>query len=259
MPIQVAAELSPHGLRLVAAQRLPHQPPRFVAALTVNPQAAKAREQLRVFRREHRLPQAIRLLYWPRPGEAGVTPVEERPSGKETVSARALTVRGHAQVLIGAGFLVERVLLPHEVLAMVAMQHGAPLAVVVGLHDSGGCFGFSRRGHASHVASYLVWPPSAAAASTAASPKARLLKRYQFAALLAPHLTALARTAPAGSRVLMCGSLEGLREKIGPLIEELDREIEVLDEAAGGLAEAPSSTLTQGPAAWRLVWAAASE
>jgi hypothetical protein len=174
------------------------------------------------------------------------------------VSARALTIRGHAQVLIGAGFLVERVLLPHEALAMVAMQHGATLAVVAALHDTGACLSFSRRGHASHVASYLVWPVLTAAESPSSSPKARLLKRYQFAALLAPHLTALTRPAPAGSRVLVCGSLEHLRDKVAPLAEEIGREIEVLDEADGGLAEAPAS-LSDDPAAWQLVWAAAAE
>ncbi len=257
MVVHVAAELLPSTLRVVAVRLDAGKEPMFVAAITVDPEADSATDELRQFRRQHNLPKALRLIYWPKAGDSGVTPIEERPTGREAAVPRTLSVRERAHVLVRAGFLIARVILPHHALAAVAMQYQAALAVVASLQPTCGCLGYSRRGHASHVASYLVWPESAPSTGEGLTLKAKLLQRYRFAASLAPHFRALVATAPVSGRIVVCGALSNLRAAIEPLVEELNQEIDVLDRAVAGLRILPAELQTPSLAAWQMVWTVA--
>jgi hypothetical protein len=138
------------------------------------------------------------------------------------------------------------------------MRHGAALAVVAAVNPMCGCLVYGRRGRASYVPSYLVWPASASVVSGGGPSRSQLLQRYQFAARLAPHLRTLVGSAPEGSRLLLCGALKDLRAIVNPLSEEVHQPIEVLDEPTDGLS-AEAASLAPSPAAWQLAWTVACQ
>ena len=80
----------------------------------------------------------------------------------------------------------------------------------------------------------------------------RLLEWFQLASRLAPHLREWLSAHPAAI-VAVCGALPDLRPRMVPLVEELDREIEVLDAGLPGpVGEVPEA------AALQLAWAVAT-
>jgi hypothetical protein len=219
--IRVAAELGPAVWALVAAERA-GTGRRFVAARVLAAAAASRVDDIRALRRAAKLPMRTSVIVWPQAGDAGVVPVGERDAG-EVALPPAKVLRERVSGLVRAGSLVSEVLLPHETLpALVALRGVADAGVVLAQP------GLTCVAHVqgSRVRARYVLSPASATASFDTE-AARLAARYQHVAALAPHLRDVGGAdAP---RVFVCGGLAGLRGAMVPLVEELDREIDVLD------------------------------
>jgi hypothetical protein len=263
MTTVVAAELLPERCVILAVGRDRRAVSTPVAAESISlDDAAGAAERIRAFRRTHRLPAACRLVIWPRPGDAGVTPVDERPAAEQVAAPSALTIRERAQPLVRAGFRVSTVLLPHHALARLAELSGAPGAAVLAVGSEVGCFSVCPVGGAQRSSTYLSWP----APVPLAPADDDLLARYQLAARQAPHVRQLGRLPERGAGApadhgkptpyLACGSRPNLRAAMLPLIEELDQEIDVLDAALAGLEPDAAGGLAVDTAALQVAWAA---
>jgi len=209
---------------------------------------------LREFRRANDLVKQLRIALWPLSDEAGVTPISAKP-GDPLPPPSTLGIRERVTPLVRAGFRVAGVSLPHQVLAELALQYGARLAVTAAFHPDGGCVTVAHHGHSSLRPTYLRWDASWCS-STAGSGDA--LARYQFAAAFAPHLRELIATVPGGQvQILACGSMPNLRTAMAPFSEEFGREVQVLDHPWPGMLDAEAGTVPAEPAVWQLARAAA--
>lgn len=209
---------------------------------------------LRGFRYASDLEQQLRIAVWPLPADPGVTPVGSPASGSLPVLT-VLGIRERVAPLVRAGFVVTGVSLPHQVLAELALQHGARLAIAAAFQLDGGCFTLAHLGHAGPRTAYLQWD-AAWCSATAGSGDSQA--RSQFAEAIAPHLRELMDGLPmAGVQVLACGSMPNLRTAMAPFSEELGREVQVLDHAWPGMLDAEAGTIPTEPAAWQVPRAAA--
>jgi hypothetical protein len=248
--VSVAAELEPSALTLVAADHRRGSTPRCVAAATFDPAAATLSDDIRELRAAHRLPLDAVVILWPHAADAGVTPLDARATSGVVVP-KARVIRERVSRLVRAGERVTDVLLPHEAVVRMAAMAGWPAACVLVLQPQTACV-VAVQGAAAE-ATYLRWDTPALMAD--ATESARLLARYQFAARLVPYVRPVAERLPE-ARVVVCGRFPGLRTAMVPLVEELDREVDVLDaELLGrGAGEAFEPDAT---AAHQLAWAVA--
>lgn len=221
-PVRVAAELAPAVWTFAAAERRRGLAPRLVGARAIAATGAALVDDVRAFRRAAKLPMDVRVILWPHEGDAGVGPIESRDAAAVEVP-KARVIRDRVAPLVRAGGLVAEVLLPHECLARVAATRELSSACVIVAHAGLTCIGVVS-GSAVQARYLRSAPPPASFASESA----RLLARYQHIALLAPHVRDMGGAA-AGMRVLVAGTLPGLRGAMVPLVEELDHEIDVLD------------------------------
>lgn len=222
--VHLAAERTPTAWTLVAAERSRDRLPKCVAAASYD--AATASEEMRRLRVQQHLPSEAAVVLWPEPGDAGVAALDVRAGGVVTLP-KARVMRERVAPFVRAGGTVSEVLLPHEAVErMVAVAQWAAACVVV-LHPTAACIavvdGTSAR------ASYFSWAPEPAAADAAG----RMLGRYQFAARLMPSLREFASQVPS-ARVVVCGRFPDLRSAMVPIVEDLDREVDVLDAALLG-------------------------
>jgi hypothetical protein len=215
---------------------------------------ADAVVSLREFRRANDLVKDLRVALWPRLDDAGVTAISARTE-EELPLPTTLSIRERVTPLVHAGFRVAGVSLPHQVLAELAMQHGARLAVTVAFHPDGACVTLARHGHAGQRPAYLRWD---AVWCSATAGSGSTLARYEFAAAFAPHVRQLIQTLPPGPvPILACGSMPNLRTAMAPLSEEFGRDVQVLDHPWPGMLDAEAGTIPTEPALWQLARAAA--
>ena len=246
-----AAELYGSRCRIVAVD--PDEVQRVVAHVECafdDRTAAIVRE----FRRDHDLSQSLRVVLWPRDREPGVTPVSAKP-GAAVSPPSTLAIRERVGPLIRAGFRVTSVSRPHEVLAELAVQQRADLAIALAFHNDGGCVSAVNHGVPGPRPAYLEWDAEWCSSTAGSGDQ---LARYQFAAALAPHLRQVIGETPAtGFRILACGSMDNLRTAMAPLSEEFSREVQVLDHAWPGMLDSEAGTNPTEPALWQLARAAA--
>ena len=209
---------------------------------------------LRKFRHANNLEKQLRIALWPRLDDNGVTAISARTE-EELPFPTTLSIRERVTTLVHAGFRVAGVSLPHQVLAELAMQHGARLAVTVAFHADGGCVALAHHGHSSPRPAYLRWD-AVWCSATAGSGNTRA--RYEFAAAFVPHVRHLIKSLPPGPvPILACGSMPNLRTAMAPISEEFGREVQVLDHPWPGMLDAEAGTIPTEPAIWQLARAAA--
>jgi hypothetical protein len=249
-PVSVAAELEPSAWTVVAADHRRGATPRYVAAASFDPSAASLSEDIRQLRVAHRLPLDAAVILWPHATDAGVTPLDARATSSVSLP-KARVIRERVAPFVRAGERVTDVLLPHEAVVRMAAMAGWPTACVLVLQSQLACL--VEVDGSLAAATYLWWDVPAAGADVSES--ARLLARYQFAARLVPYVRPMVARLP-DARIAVCGRFPGLRTAMVPLVEELDREVDVLDaELPGrgpGEAFEPDET-----AARQLAWAVA--
>jgi len=247
--VRLAVERTPTSWTLVAAERSSDRMPRCVAGTSIEAEPASVSEDLRKFRGGGHLPSEAVLVLWPEPGDAGVATLDARAAGVVSLP-KAKVMRQRVAPFVRAGGQIREVLLPHEAAGRLAALATWSSACVLLLQPTVACLAVVE-GERVH-ASYVSWVPDAAAVGESQ----RLLGRYQFAARLMPHLIAWAGRAPE-ARMAVCGRFPDLRSAMVPIVEELDREVDVLDaslvgQAADGAAD-PSEV-----SARQLAWVLAS-
>lgn len=209
---------------------------------------------LREFRRGNNLDKHLRIILWPRIDDAGVTAISARTE-EELPFPTTVRIRERVTPLVHAGFRVAGVSLPHQVLAELAMQHGARLAVTLAFHADGGCVALAHHGHSGPRPAYLRWD---AVWCLATAGSGNTLDRYEFAAAFAPHVRQLIQGLPPGPvPILACGSMPNLRTAMAPFSEEFGRYVQVLDHPWPGMLDAEAGTIPTEPAVWQLARAAA--
>lgn len=186
--------------------------------------------ELRRLRVEQRLPRAARVVVWPAPGDAGVTPVDS-PAAAPDFRPGVWQLRERLRPLVRAGFRVSAALAPSEAVAVLAALGSASPAAALAVAPEGGSLAITSGGRTlfSRELSWKFAPPARDAA---------LVDRYAFAAQIVPVVAhaireVRARDGVTVERVLLCGSAPELRTLAAPLIEELDLEVETLDGVAG--------------------------
>ena len=248
-PVHLAVERTPTTWTFVGVERRRDAAPRFVAAALFSGDDLSLEAEIRRFRREQKLPSDATLVFWPSAGDRGVATLDDR-AGMSVTLPKARVIRERVAPFVRGGGRVREFLLPHEAIARLVALSGWPAACVLAMHACGACLAIVEGGTAR--GSYLTWAP----AGPAKNDDDRLLVRYQLAARLAPHLVAWAREAPT-ARVAVCGPFSGLRSAMMPIVEELDREIEVLDAALVGRA-GPDLADPDEISGRQLAWAAAA-
>jgi hypothetical protein len=209
---------------------------------------------LREFRRRHELERELRVVLWPDPDDAGVTPINEK-SEDALPSPATAGIRNRVASLMEAGFKVAGVAMPHQVLAEMAMQHGVRLAMTVSFHVDGGCLTLAHHGHPGPRPAYLRWAGDWCQATAGSG---NTLSRYEFAAAFAPHMRRLIKTATSPQMpILACGTMPNLRTAMAPFREEFGRDVDVLDHPWPGMLDAEAGTIPTEPAAWQIARAAA--
>lgn len=249
-PLHAAAELEPSVWTMVAAECRRGQAPRFRAGASFDPAAASVSEDIRQLRVSHHLPLDASVILWPLPGDEGVTALDDR-SDLRVVLPKARIIRERVARFVKAGERVTEVWLPHEAVVRLVRLAGWDAACVCVLQPEAACL-VAVDGERVE-AKYLAWP----GASTVEPPTdaARLLSRYQFAARLMPYVREVAGLLP-DARMAVCGRYPDLRSAMVPLVEELDREVDVLD--AGLIGQAHGDAPEPGDASGlQLAWAAA--
>jgi len=210
----------------MAVERGPARPSRILAMASFDDASASLIDEIRRFRVGERLPIRASLLLWPTAGDPGVMDVDSCAS--EPIGLpKARVIRQRVASFVGAGGLVQDVLLPHEVAPHLAALAGCSTACVLLMQPTVACLAVVDG--AAVRASYVSW----VAAGAADTETARLLARYQLVARLVPHVRRWASQAP-DARMMACGRFPDLRPVMVPIVEELDREIEVLDVALVG-------------------------
>ena len=209
---------------------------------------------LRDFRHASNLEKHLRVVLWPRLDAAGVTAISAKTED-ELPFPTTVSIRGRVTALVHAGFRVAGVSLPHQVLAELAMQHGARLAVAVAFHADGGCVTLAHHGHPGQRPAYLRWDADWCSATAGSG---NTLARYEFAAAFVPHVRQLIKSLPPGPvPILACGSMPNLRTAMAPISEEFGRPVQVLDHPWPGMLDAEAGTIPTEPAIWQLARAAA--
>lgn len=226
-------------------RRGPDVPPDLRAATLIEAAEDVSPEpQLRDARRAARLPASAAAIVWPVAGDAAASDLDARPKSAAPLP-KANVLRHRLAPFVRAGGRVRALVWPHEAAAGVAASHGWPAACLAVLHDGAACL--VTVDEAGTRARYLSW-------SRTPEPRdepGRLLQRFQLASRLAPHLREWLAAHPAPV-VAVCGTLPDLRPRMVPLVEELDREIEVLDAGLPGA----TGDVTDA-AALQLSWAVA--
>jgi len=222
----LTAELGPVSWTFVAAERVRDGAPRMVAAATFADGAASLQEDIRQFRTSEHLPSEAALVYWPARDDRGVAALGSRSHG--TVSLpKARVIRERVAPFVRGGGYVRDVLLPHEAVGRLVALGGWSSACVLVMDLSVACLAVVEAGVVR--ASYLGWSLS----PTDEGESSRLLTRYQLAARLVPNLRDSFGRAP-NARMAVCGRFPDLRSAMLPVVEELDREVDVLDAALVG-------------------------
>ncbi len=138
-------------------------------------------------------------------------------------------IRQRVAPFVQAGGRVREVLLPHEAIGRLVALAGWPSACVLSMLTSMACLAVVQDDFIQSA--YLAWAPTSAVRGDAD----RLLARYQLAARMMPHLRRWLASAP-DAHVAVCGDFPDLRSAMVPIVEELDREVDVLDAALVGQA-----------------------
>lgn len=249
-PVRLAAELGPSTWTLIAAESLRDVAPRLVATASFDAVSPSLMEELRQFRVRERLPFEATVVLWPEPGDRGVAAVDLRSRTRVSLP-KARVIRERVSPFVRSGGQVRDVLLPHEAVAKLVALAGWPAAFVLVMQPPIACLAVVAAGAVD--ATYVSWEPPAVGAADHA---AQLLARYQFASRLMPYMRERAAEVP-DAHVAVCGRYPGLRSAMVPVVEELDREVDVLDaalmgQAASGAAEPDETSASQ------LVWAVAA-
>lgn len=247
--VHLAVERSPTAWTLVAAERSSDRVPRCVTGTSIEAEPASVSEDLRQFRVRERLPSEATLVLWPEAGDAGVATLDARVDGVVSLP-KAKVMRQRVAPFVRAGGQVREVLLPHEAAGRLAALAAWPSACVLLLQPTAACLAVVEG--ESVQASYLSWVPDPAAVGESQ----RLLGRYQFAARLMPHLIAWAGRAP-DARMAVCGRFPDLRSAMVPIVEELDREVDVLDASLLGQSADDAADPSE-VSARQLAWALAA-
>ena len=209
---------------------------------------------LREFRYASDLEPQLRIAVWPLPEDPGVTPVGS-PASPSLPVPTVLSIRERVAPLVRSGFIVTGVSLPHQVLAEMALQHGAKLAIAAAFHLDGGCFTLAHLGLSGPRTAYVHWDAAWCSATAGSGDSS---ERSRFAKAIVPHLRELMDGLPkAGVQVLACGSMPNLRTAMAPFSEELARDVQVLDHPWPGMLDAEAGTIPTEPAAWQVARAAA--
>lgn len=249
-PVQLAAELGPSTWTMMAAERSRDRAPRVVAAASFDTASPSLVEEVRQFRVRERLPFQAAVILWPRPGDGGVAAVDSRSRTRVSLP-KARVIRERVSPFVQSGGQVRDVLLPHEAVVQLVALAGWPAAFVLVMQPPIACLTEIAAGTVE--ATYVSWEP---APVDGANDATRLLARYQFASRLMPYMRERAGEVP-DARVAVCGRYPGLRSAMVPIVEDLDREVDVLDsvlvgQAGSGLAEPDETSASQ------LVWAVAA-
>lgn len=243
-PVRVAVERGPATWALAAAdhRRGPDMPPelRTPTVLTAQAEATSLEPRLREARVAGRLPAGAAAIVWPLAGDAAASDLDARPRSAAPLP-KANVLRHRLAPFVRAGGRVRSLVWPHEAAALVAASHGWTSSCLVVLHDGAACLVTSDE--TGTRARYLSWARS----PEPVDEQRRILERFQLASRLAPHLREWLAAQPAAV-VAVCGALPDLRPRMVPLVEELDREIDVLDVGlpgtVGEVAEAAALQLT---------------
>ena len=250
--IHLAIERSPTAWTYVAARHDRRRDPELVAAASFDMASVSLSDDLRRARTRESLPSGAALVLWPEPDDDGVAGLDTRARAT-VVLPKAHVIRQRVAPFVRAGGHVREVLLPHEAVAYLAARAGWASACVVVIEATMVCVSTVEEGRVD--ASYLTWSVEAPGETETS----RLLARYQFAARLVPHLHAAAGRVPQAP-VAVCGRLPDLRSAMVPIMEEFDREVEVLDAALVGPASADQPSVV-GPdqiCEWQLAWSVAT-
>jgi hypothetical protein len=226
LAIVVAAELQAARCVIAAVRRAPDEPPTIVSAASF-PFDDELAARLRAFRRAWRLPLSLRLVHWPRRGDAGVVHPSQRIDGGVRMPAPS-TIRDRARPIIQSGFKISSVVLPHQVLRILAERIGARDRLALLLERRGGCIACASDRHHQPFAAYFWWPASQSGAS-GSDETSMGLARYRFASQLGPPVRDLLSRTALTNQLFACGGLPNLRVAVMPLAAEIEAEIEVLD------------------------------
>ena len=226
-PIQLAAELGPPGWTVVAAERSKDRAPRLTAAASFDATSPSLKEEFRQLRMREHLPFHAAIVLWPEPGDQGVDAFDAHARGRVSLP-KARVIRERVAPFVRSGGRVRAVLLPHEAVVPLAALAGWSSAFVLVMQPPVACLAVVAAGIVD--ATYVSWEPVRVDVADA---PARLLARYQFASRLMPYVRARAGEVP-DARVAVCGRYPDLRVAMVPIVEDLDREVDVLDSALVG-------------------------
>lgn len=246
-PPSSAAEVCASRWTLVLADQHDASPG-FAGAATFETAHENLVNALNEFRTGHRLAADTSVVLWPAAGDAGVASVDERTVGVVTLP-KARAIRERVEPLVRAGGRVQALWLPHEAIEAMAAVAGWESGAVLALHAHGACLAALDGARAR--ATYVHWEPFV---TRDMSESSRMLARYQLVSRVVPHVRRCLDgvTGP----VVVCGSVPDLRLLVVPLVEELDREVDVLDTVLIGQ---PSVELDPAEIpALQIAWAAAA-
>jgi hypothetical protein len=227
-PVHLAVELTPTSWSFVAAKHERQAHPQLIAAEALTDGSPTLQNDIRQFRLRHHLPFDASFIVWPGRADRGVADLDvASPSRAVLGLPKAVVIRQRVAPFVRGGGRVRELLLPHEAVGRAVQLAGWPVACVLVLHPGAACLAIADAGILR--GSYVAWQPLLPVEDDTA----RLLARYQLAARLVPHLRRWASEAPA-ARIAVCGSFPDLRSVMVPVVEELDREIDVLDASLVG-------------------------
>ena len=206
---------------MVSVERERDRLPKWLVGASFAAGSASLSEEMRRFRVREHLPSEVALVLWPEPGDSGVAPLDSRANSTLTLP-KAAVIRQRVAPFVHAGGQVRDVLLPHEAAMRLAALAQWRSACLLLMQPTVACLAVIDGGDVQ--ASYVCWTPMAPAETESA----RLLARYQFVARLMPYLREWAGRAPE-ARVAVGGRFADLRTAMVPIVEELDREVDVLD------------------------------
>jgi hypothetical protein len=224
--VRLAVECAPTSWTLVSAEHSRDRAPRLVAAESFDDGPASLTEKLRQFRVREHLPSEAVLVLWPVPGDDGVAALDSRSRGAVTLP-KAKVIRDRVAPFVRAGGQVRDVLLPHEAAVRLVSHARWTSTCLLLMQATVACLAVIEEERVQ--ASYLSWEPM----RPVESESGRLLARYQFAARLVPYVREWVGVAPE-ARVAVCGRFPDLRSMMVPIVEELDREVDVLDATLVG-------------------------
>lgn len=246
-PPSSAAEVCPSTWTMVLADQRGATPV-FAGAAAFDAGRSNLVYEINQFRVAHRLAPGTSVVLWPSAGDVGVTSVDARATGRVSLP-KARVIRDRVEPLVRAGGRVEALWLPHEAIEAVAATAGWRTAAVFALHQHGACL--ATIGHGETRSVYLYWDRVFARDATES---ARLLARYQLVSRLVPHVQQ--SIGDVQGPLFVCGTLPDLRPVAMALVEELDREIDVLDAQLIGAPDVDIDSVELP--SLQLAWAAAA-